>query len=74
MELKYMYNRNAVCPFCDYEDENALELGLEGDGDETTADCPSCGEQYLATLNLEVTFSTAKPKADVEAETEDRES
>ena len=54
------YNRNAVCPYCGYEDTDSWELHLRWDGDETVTACNACGEDFTVWLNLEATYSTKK--------------
>lgn len=61
-EFKYMFNMDAKCPHCDFDDDGVWELGLQGDGDETENECPNCEEEYMVELNLEISYTTSKIK------------
>lgn len=59
--LKYKYNREPICPYCQSLCSDAWELfgSEEGDGSTTEVDC-DCGETYTVELNVEVTYTTRK--------------
>lgn len=59
MDLEY--TRNAVCPYCGNEDLSSWEINFGNcmDGETETA-CGSCGEEYIVTRNVEVTYSTRR--------------
>lgn len=52
----YRYNREAKCPYCDYEDGDSWDLH----GDDGSTYCPSCEKQYMYERHTEITYSTAK--------------
>lgn len=50
------YTRNATCPWCGYENVDSWELE---DGE---YDCGSCEKPFVVERQIEVTYSTFKPK------------
>ena len=52
---------NPVCPHCGHEEGDAWEIdfgaGIEGDA---VISCGECGQDYSATRNCTVTYSTCK--------------
>jgi len=59
-EIDTDYTREAVCPYCGWENSDSWELRLDGDGDSTTIKCGECEKEFKVYLNLEVTYSTEK--------------
>jgi len=48
-----------TCPYCGYEND---DYGcFEGDGDRVECECPGCEKMYIATMHLDINFSTQKP-------------
>lgn len=58
-DYTYKYNHQAVCPYCDYADNDSWELQGE-DGDTRATQCPSCEKWYMFERHLEITYSTSK--------------
>lgn len=54
------YTREVVCPHCGYEMSDSWELELEHDGDEMEVDCVDCGEPFIVSINIKITYSTFK--------------
>jgi len=47
-----------TCPYCGYEDEDYS--GFDNDGDTVECECPNCEKEYMATMHLDVNFSSEK--------------
>ncbi len=62
-------NHGMMCPWCGHEQTDVVYEYFPGDcdclydGATTKADCPSCGKDYDVMLNLDITYTTAKPEA-----------
>jgi uncharacterized Zn-finger protein len=53
--LKHECTDEIVCPYCGYEFEDSYEFGNEEDLGLIECDC---GEEFYATMSIEVTYST----------------
>lgn len=58
-DYKYLYNKNAICPYCDNEEYDSWEVRCE-DGETVTTECSSCEKEFKFKRNVEVQYSTAK--------------
>ena len=51
-----------TCPFCGWRDMNWWDGGtLQNDDDVEFVTCGSCEKEFLATIHVDVSFTTAKP-------------
>lgn len=63
------YTREVVCPHCGHEQSDSWEInfgiGLEGDAE---IQCGECGEDFIASRQAEITYSSKKlPEATLAA-------
>jgi len=56
--IEYDYVDEVVCPYCGHKSSNSYEYFESGDED-VEIEC-ECGENFLATRNISVTYSTVK--------------
>lgn len=56
-DLKYKYNDNAVCPYCDAEQSDSWEINCD-DGETVQTECDTCEKTILFTLHVTVQYST----------------
>lgn len=58
-EIDHENTANIVCPYCGYEDMDSWEF--KGDSDEELEhECDRCGETFLATRFISVSYYTRK--------------
>jgi transcription elongation factor Elf1 len=60
IEIDHEYTDDIVCPYCGYEFTDSWEF--EGNEDLGLIDCQSCEKPFIATRNVEVTYTTEKAK------------
>lgn len=60
-EIDHEYTDEIVCPYCGYEFLDSFEISSEEE-DLGLIECDKCGEQFYASRNIQVTYSTEKPK------------
>lgn len=58
-DYKYYGNDNAICPHCDYEDQDSWEWAQEG-GSEKDVECGNCGKEFHLTIDHTTTYTTSK--------------
>ena len=58
-DIDLEFNRNAICPYCSYENLDSWELHMN-DGDEENTDCKKCGKEFKVSCTITVTYSTEK--------------
>lgn len=61
-ELDCQMEPEARCPYCGRHDSDSWEIfeppGMDGRSD--TVECGWCGEEFIVTENLQITYSTKK--------------
>lgn len=63
-EIDHEYTKEIVCPYCGYEFLDSFEIGSDEE-DLGLIECDECGKHFYATRNMEITYSTEKPKEGV---------
>ena len=58
-EIDTMFNNSPVCPHCGFENEDHIQYN-EIDGDEENVSCPSCGNDYVCEMNIQITYNSYK--------------
>jgi transcription elongation factor Elf1 len=51
------YTQSPVCPYCGDVDDSAWELDF-GNGSDMVTNCGNCGEDYVITREIEITYTT----------------
>jgi predicted RNA-binding Zn-ribbon protein involved in translation (DUF1610 family) len=59
-ELELEGTIHATCPHCGYQEHDSWEIGGGLEGDFETA-CNSCGEDFLVSRNVSVSYTTRLP-------------
>jgi hypothetical protein len=58
-ESRLMYNREPICPYCGNAEKDAWDIDFGDMEGEVENDCGKCGETYIITRNIEVTYTTS---------------
>ena len=64
-EFETEYTRYITCPYCGCEDADSWEWGGDEINIEADYTCGSCGEEFIAIREVEVTYTTMKNKSGV---------
>jgi len=60
-KFDHTYTNLIVCPYCGHKDKNSGERITElKENGEQLYECGSCGEEFYAEVDIEVTFTTYK--------------
>jgi len=61
MKIDHQYTTLIVCPYCGHKDIDSWERTTElKENGEQLYECGSCGEEFYAQVDIEVTFTTYK--------------
>lgn len=60
-EIDHEYTDEIICPYCGYEFSDSFEIN-SGEEDLGLIKCDECGKSFYAIRNIEITYSTEKPR------------